>query len=149
MVVVVVEGGELGREGGVPWNIRGLTQTCLMFPRHAPLPAQFRVNPRLREREQWDLVHVDGRVGYHHVVVVVVTRVELGRARWGGVGLYKMFVFFKAFCARVNHPCIAPPTAYPTLLQYYCTTIAQRTPPPAAPTVVCHTPYNTGNANIV
>ena len=38
--------------------------------------------------------------------------------------------------------------ALPTLLQYYCTAIGQYTTPLDLP-LVCHTPYNVGNNNIV
>jgi len=57
---------------------------------------------------------------------------------------------YQRFIVGVNHPFIAPPPlANPTLLQYYCTTIAQYTPPPTDPFCVCHTPYSIGNGNIV
>jgi len=58
-------------------------------------------------------------------------------------------VAFQSFIVGVNHSFVAPPPlAKPTLLQYYCTTIAQYTPPHQPP-VACHTPYNIANGNIV
>ena len=51
-------------------------------------------------------------------------------------------VSLQSFIVRVNHPFIAPPPlAKLTLLHYYCTTIAQYTPP-HRPAFVRHTPYN-------
>ena len=41
------------------------------------------------------------------------------------------------------------PPAFPTLVQYYCTTIGQYTNPPSDLPFVSHTPYNIGNNNIV
>jgi len=57
----------------------------------------------------------------------------------------------QGFCARVNHPNIAPPPrpALPTPLQYYCTSIAQYTTPPPDPSCMCRTPYNIDDGNIV
>jgi len=41
------------------------------------------------------------------------------------------YSLLRGFCARINHPCIAPhPSALPTLLQYHCTSIPQYTTPP-------------------
>jgi len=54
----------------------------------------------------------------------------------------------QSFCERqlIIHV-LPPPPAMPTLLQYYCTTIAQCTPPD--PRCEFHIAYNVGNGNIV
>jgi len=41
------------------------------------------------------------------------------------------------------------PNPEPSLLQCYCTSIAQYTTPPPDHPFVCHPPYNSGNGNIV
>ena len=42
-------------------------------------------------------------------------------------------VELQSFIGGGHHPCILPPLAKPTLLQYYCTAIAQQTTPPRPP----------------
>ena len=59
------------------------------------------------------------------------------RARKTG-GPSQDIVSLQSFIVGVHHPVVAPPPpAKPTLLQYYCTTIAQytrpRRPPPSMP----------------
>jgi len=46
----------------------------------------------------------------------------------------------KLLCTNQSSCSCPPPLALPTLLQYYCTTLAQYTAPPA-PSFVCRTPY--------
>jgi len=53
------------------------------------------------------------------------------------------------FCARINHPCIAPPPTYiahtvAIRLQSYCAIFD----PPPSPPFVCHTPYNIVHGNM-
>jgi len=65
------------------------------------------------------------------------------------LGLYKIVFYFGGFCARINHPCVAPSHLH---CPHYCNTIAClfrsiRRPP--NPPFVCHTPYSIGNGNIV
>jgi len=57
----------------------------------------------------------------------------------------RYFFTSKLYCgSQSSFYCHLPP-AKPTLLQYYCTTIAQHTPP----TDPCYTPYSIGDGNIV
>jgi len=51
------------------------------------------------------------------------------RCRRLGLVLYKILFYFRGVCARINSPFIGPlPPALSSLLQYYCTSIAQYTP---------------------
>ena len=55
----------------------------------------------------------------------------------------------QSFCGRANHPFLAPPYLQSP---YYCNTIARllrNIRRPADPPLVCHTPYNIGDGNIV
>ena len=56
-------------------------------------------------------------------------------------GLYKIFFYFEAFSHETT--ILSPPRqpALPTLVQYYCTTIGQYTPPP--PTSRLYTTHHT------
>jgi len=67
-------------------------------------------------------------------------------AAWvGGVGVTLAFTryFFASNLYFVSPSSVyfPPPPAKPTLLQYYCTSIAQYTPPPTDIFCLCHTPY--------
>ena len=64
------------------------------------------------------------------------------------LSLYKILFHFKALLGESIILLLLPLPTQPTLLQYYCTTIAQYTPP-TDPSFVCHTPYNIGDGNIV
>jgi len=58
------------------------------------------------------------------------------------LGLYKILFHIYKKIVGVNHRFIAPPpSAKPTRLQDYCTTIAQYTMPSPAASFVCHTSY--------
>ena len=64
--------------------------------------------------------------------------------------LHKILFRFKALLWESIILLIPPPQPEkPTLLQYYCTTIAQYTPPHTDPPPCFHTPYNIGDDNIV
>jgi len=64
------------------------------------------------------------------------------------IRLYKILLHFTALLRESIILLFLPPPAKPTLLQYYCKTIAQYTPP-TDPFCLCHTPYNIGDGNIV
>jgi len=64
------------------------------------------------------------------------------------LGLYKILFHFDAFVHESTIPLFLLP-ALPSLVQYYCTPIAQYTTPPPTPLCVCHTTYNIGHGNIV
>jgi len=55
------------------------------------------------------------------------------------LGLDQIFFSPLGFCARINHPCIDPPPAGPTRLQYYRNTIAQYSTPLRAPVCMPYT----------
>ena len=63
--------------------------------------------------------------------------------------LYKIMSHGKALSWESIIFLLTPPTRKHTLLQYYCTTIAQYTPPSTDPSFKCHTPYNIGDGDIV
>jgi len=69
-----------------------------------------------------------------------------------GISLYKILFHFKALLwESIIYPSslyCPPPPAKPTLLQSHCTAIAQHTLP-HRPLLVCRTPYNSGDGNIL
>ena len=72
-----------------------------------------------------------------------------GTTRCGYLAFTRYSITSRLLCTNqpsFHSPCLP---ALPTLVHYYCTPIAQYTPPPTDPPFVCHTPYNIGDANIV
>jgi len=65
------------------------------------------------------------------------------------LSLYNIVFHCKALVWESIIIVLPPPPVKPTVLQYYCTNIAQYTPPPLTPPCVCHTPKNIGDGNIV
>jgi len=64
------------------------------------------------------------------------------------LSLYKKVFHVKALLWESIILLLPPSPAKPTVLLYYCTTIVQYTPPHRPP-LLCHTPYNFGDGNIV
>ena len=89
--------------------------------------------------------HSGGAVGYTRRPRGPPTR-SITHAR---VSLYKILFHFKALLWESIILLLPPPAAKPTLLQHYCTTIAQYTPPPTEPPFACHTLCNIVDGNIV
>jgi len=111
-----------------------------------------------------------GQVDDHEHVLDLDTK----QRKWGGLGagLYKILLLLRGFCARINHPFIAPSHLH---CPHYCNTMARllrnirrpTDPPfvchiartiarllrnirrPPDPPFVCHTPYTLGNGNIM
>jgi len=72
-----------------------------------------------------------------HQSEVVMCACRPRRAR--PLGLYKICVHFQAFVHESAIIYCPPPLALPPLLQYYCTTLAQYTPPPLPPLCMPYT----------
>jgi len=106
----------------------------------------------LRPRNTWlPIQHVGWRYTSKHTSYVLYWPLQEIRFSWVFCARVKSSVrFFIGVCARVSHPCIAPP---PKLYcPHYCNTIARplcnvRLPP--VPPFVCHTLNNISNDNIV
>jgi len=78
---------------------------------------------------------------------ILVVSAVASRLLWGWP--LQEIVLLRGFCARINHPFMAPSRLHPP---YYCNTIAHllrnmRRPP--RPSLVCHKPYHIGDNNIV
>ena len=58
------------------------------------------------------------------------------------LGLYQIFVYFKALCTFESSLSCPSPSALPTVMQYYCTTIAQYMIPPQPPLCMPYTIHN-------
>jgi len=82
-------------------------------------------------------------------VSVTVASQLLRRLAACALRLYKIMLHDKVLSWESIVLLLTPPPEKYTLLQYYCTTIAQYTPPPTAPSFECHTLYNIGVGNIV
>jgi len=90
----------------------------------------------------------------HHTILAMAIsckgQCDTARVGWqpsrtaGRIGLYKIFLK-KIVYARIQHPFITPAHLHHP---HYCNTIA-RLLRPSDPPFICHTPYNTGNDNIV
>jgi len=91
---------------------------------------------------------VQARTGPRLHVRAPACRRHAGALTWR-LSLYKILFHCKPLWWDSIFLLLPPPPAKPTLLHNYCTTTAQYTPPPHRLFLLCNTPYNIGDGNIV